>query len=106
MTELISIVVPVYGAENYIEETIQTVLHQTYENWELLLVDDCSKDASVDRIKPFLSDERIRLIKQETNQGQQLQEIVVFWRQRGVFSHFWMRMMSGSQISFWNSTII
>lgn len=69
MTELISIVVPVYGAENYIEETIQTVLHQTYENWELLLVDDCSKDASVDRIKPFLSDERIRLIKQETNQG-------------------------------------
>lgn len=69
MKELISIVVPVYNAGNYIEKTIQQVQAQTYENWELLLVDDCSKDDSVDKIQPFLTDTRIRLIRQEKNQG-------------------------------------
>ena len=41
MMELISIVVPVYQAERFIAETIENVQKQSYENWELLLVDDC-----------------------------------------------------------------
>ncbi len=68
MDELVSIVVPVYNAEKYIEKTIQMVKEQTYTEWELLLVDDCSKDSSVEKIKPFLSD-RIHLIRQEVNGG-------------------------------------
>lgn len=67
--DLISVVVPVYNASHYIEKTIQMVQAQTYTNWELILVDDCSKDDSVHKIEAFLQDERIHLLKQETNQG-------------------------------------
>lgn len=67
---LISIVVPVYQVERFIQETIESVQKQTYENWELLLVDDCSKDKSCALIEEKAAkDERIRLIRQETNQG-------------------------------------
>ncbi len=70
MKDLVSIVVPVYQAERFIAETIEAVQRQTYENWELLLVDDCSKDKSCDVIEKMTKqDERIRLIRQETNQG-------------------------------------
>ena len=43
---LVSIIVPVYNAGNYIEETIRMVEAQTYQDWELLLIDDCSVDNS------------------------------------------------------------
>lgn len=66
--ELISIVVPVYNAEKFIKETIESVQAQTYKEWELLLVDDCSKDSSCEIIES-IDDSRIRLIKQETNKG-------------------------------------
>lgn len=67
---LISIVVPVYQVERFIEETIESVQSQTYENWELLLVDDCSKDRSCVLIeKKAEKDTRIHLIRQNTNQG-------------------------------------
>lgn len=66
--ELISIVVPVYNAEKFISETISSVLNQTISNFELLLVNDCSKDLSAQIIESF-TDSRIRLINQEKNQG-------------------------------------
>ena len=47
MSGLVSIIVPVYQAQDYIEKTISMVKQQTYENWELLLVDDRSVDGSV-----------------------------------------------------------
>lgn len=68
MGELVSIVVPVYNAEKYIEKTIRMVQAQTFTDWELILVDDCSVDESVEKIKPFLSD-KIRLIRKEKNEG-------------------------------------
>ncbi|MBE5876161.1 MAG: glycosyltransferase family 2 protein [Lachnospiraceae bacterium] len=67
---LVSIVVPVYNAERFLEDTVRTVQNQTYQKWELLLVDDCSKDESRTVILQFAQrDDRIRLICQETNQG-------------------------------------
>ena len=53
MDKLVSIIVPVYNAEKFIRETIQTVLNQTYRNWELLLVNDCSTDSSKSIIKEY-----------------------------------------------------
>lgn len=68
--KLISIVVPVYNAERFIEETIQYVQAQTYENWELILVDDCSKDNGCNIIENCMKTEgRIRLLRQEANSG-------------------------------------
>lgn len=68
--KLVSIVVPVYNAEHFIGETIQSVQAQTYKHWELLLVDDCSLDNSCNVIKEMQrADGRIRLIRQEENAG-------------------------------------
>ncbi len=67
---LVSIVVPVYNAERFLKETVQTVQNQTYQKWELLLVDDCSADESrTIALQLMQQDERVRLICQETNQG-------------------------------------
>lgn len=67
---LVSIIVPVYNAEKFIRETIQTVLNQTYKNWELLLVNDCSADSSKNIIEEYeKKDKRIHLIELEQNSG-------------------------------------
>jgi teichuronic acid biosynthesis glycosyltransferase TuaG len=67
---LVSIVVPVYNAARFMDDTIQTVLNQTYQNWELLLVDDCSSDDSVQIIQKYQKkDERIKLFKLSENSG-------------------------------------
>ena len=65
----ISIITPAYNAGKYIVETIESVLAQTYQNWELLIVDDGSIDNTADVIKPFLSDNRIHYLYQ--NNGKQ-----------------------------------
>lgn len=70
--ELISIIVPVYNVEKYIEETMDCVRAQTYSNWELLLVEDGSTDKSAALIEDYMKrtgDERIRLIRQPGNLG-------------------------------------
>lgn len=69
---MVSIIVPVYNAAAFICKTIEMVQAQSYQEWELILVDDCSKDNSVEVIEHYLSrqpDERIRLIKKEKNEG-------------------------------------
>ena len=67
---LISIIMPVYNVENYIEETLKSVQKQTYENWECICVDDASKDESVKKItKIAAKDARIKLIRLNQNSG-------------------------------------
>lgn len=69
---MVSIIVPVYNAASYIEETINSVVGQIYSDWELILVDDCSKDNSREIIKDYIkthSNYRIILIEQKENAG-------------------------------------
>lgn len=66
----VSIITPVYNCEKLISQTIDCVLNQTYEDWELLLVDDCSTDKSAEIIKKYVKkDKRIRYFKLENNSG-------------------------------------
>lgn len=65
--ELLSVVIPSYNHELYIHEAIQSVISQTYQNWELIIVDDGSKDNSLEVIKGF-KDDRIHVIEQ-SNRG-------------------------------------
>lgn len=66
---VISVITASYNYENYISDTIKSVLAQTFSDWELIIVDDASSDNSVNIIKPFLGDNRIKLICNETNKG-------------------------------------
>lgn len=68
MDELVSIITPVYNSEKYISDTIDSVLAQTYTNWEMLIADDCSSDNSAEIINRY-TDSRIKYIKLESNSG-------------------------------------
>jgi len=70
MSELVSIVTPVYNAAEHISDTIKSVQNQTYKNWEWNLVDDGSTDDSIAIIKSFAkNDSRIHLWRNEKNSG-------------------------------------
>ncbi len=69
MSDLVSIIMPSYNTAKYISDSINSVLYQTYKNWELIIVDDCSTDNTDEAVKPFLSDNRIRYLKNEKNSG-------------------------------------
>lgn len=67
---LVSIIIPVYNAESFLEDTIKSIREQTYDNWEAIFVDDCSKDNSINIIKKYQKeDKRIKLIKNKINSG-------------------------------------
>ncbi len=64
MTDLVSIITPMYNSEAYIEETIKSVIHQSYEKWEMLIIDDGSIDNSINIVKGYVErDNRIKLIE-------------------------------------------
>ncbi len=67
---LVSIIMPSYNASRLITESIKSVIVQTYQNWELLIADDCSKDSSVEVIKKIIDkDQRIKLFSLLKNVG-------------------------------------
>ncbi len=65
---LVSIIMPSWNTGNYIAESIESVLNQTYKNWELLIVDDCSTD-NTDSVVASFDDKRIRYFKNKKNSG-------------------------------------
>ena len=69
MAELVSIIMPSYNTASFIAESIQSVQAQSYENWELLIVDDCSTDHTDEVVKPYLADKRINYLKNKKNSG-------------------------------------
>lgn len=87
---LVSIITPSYNRKDFIDEAIDSVLAQTYDNWELIIVDDGSTDGTKDHIRHYLEDERIKYFYQE-NQGQ------------SVARNFALTKAKGSLISFLDS---
>ena len=77
MNPKVSILVPAYNTEKYIAKAIQSVLDQTYQNIEFIVIDDASTDRTVDVVQSF-SDSRVRLFQNESNRG------VSYSRNRGI----------------------
>lgn len=66
----VSIITPVYNGEKYIEETIRSVIAQSYSNWEMLIFNDNSKDNTLNIVKKYVElDNRIKLINSSLNVG-------------------------------------
>ena len=67
---IVSVVMPAYNAERFIEQAINSVLSQTFEDWELIIVDDCSTDATMSIIERLtVGDERVSVVRNEHNSG-------------------------------------
>jgi teichuronic acid biosynthesis glycosyltransferase TuaG len=67
---LISIITPCYNSEQFLKETIESVLAQTYKNWEMIIVDDCSTDEGYNMaLKYAAGDSRIKVCQMEQNSG-------------------------------------
>lgn len=70
MQDFVTIVTPSWNSEKYIEETIRSVQSQTYQNWEMIIVDDCSTDNSVEIVKRIAAeDPRVKIFVQDVNGG-------------------------------------
>lgn len=65
---LVSVIMPSWNTGEFISESIQSVLNQTYQNWELIIVDDCSTD-NTDEVVAAFQDKRIRYLHNEHNSG-------------------------------------
>lgn len=107
MAELISIITPVFNSEGYIAETIESVLAQTYADWEMIIVDDCSTDNSKEIIRKFVKeDKRIHLIEFEENSGTGKARDIALQNAKGRFVAFldsddmWMPEKLEKQIRF------
>lgn len=67
---LVSIITPSFNSEKFITETIRSVQNQTHQNWEMIIVDDCSTDRTMSIIEQFVSnDNRIRSFQLDKNSG-------------------------------------
>ena len=66
---LVSVIMPSYNTAKYISESIQSVIDQTYTDWELLIVDDCSSDNTDKIVEPFLADNRVKYFHNGMNSG-------------------------------------
>ncbi len=85
----VSIITPLYNGDKYILELVNSVLRQTYSNWELIIVDDCSTDMGVDVLSKYLKqDKRIRLIQNDFNSGPALSRNKAIFEAQGEFIAF------------------
>tara|TARA_B110000438_G_scaffold270954_1_gene288469 strand:- start:3227 stop:4015 length:789 start_codon:yes stop_codon:yes gene_type:complete len=87
----VDIILPNYNKEKYLEEAINSVINQTYKNWQLYIIDDNSKDKSIQILEKFSHLEKIKIIKLNKNKGPS------FCRNYG------MRISDGKYISFIDS---
>ncbi len=110
MNELVSIIMPSFQTGSYIDSAIRSVLDQSYENWELIIVDDASTDETDRVVEGFLSDPRIRYFKNENNCGAALSRNRALREARGRWIAFldsddlWLPEKLEKQIAFMQKT--
>lgn len=109
ISNLVSIVTPMYKGAAYIGETIHSVQQQTYPHWEMIIVDDCSPDggAGIAEVKKYADkDERIRLIESPVNRGSSGARNIALHKARGRYVAFldaddiWFPNLLESQLKF------
>lgn len=107
MSELVSIITPTFNAEKYIRDTLQSVLNQSYQNWEMILVDDASTDQTVKIINDFAEkDVRFKLFKLSKNSGNGFARNVALEKATGKYIAFldaddlWFSLKLEKQIQF------
>lgn len=102
---LVSVIMPNYNSEKYVEATVKSVLAQTYKKWELIFVDDCSTDKSLEIVKSF-DDERIKVFQNEKNSGAAVTRNSAIEKAKGSWISFldsddiWLPEKLEKQISF------
>ena len=105
--DLVSIIMPSYNCGRYVEETIRSVQAQTYKNWEIIFVDDCSEDDTIKRISELREqDSRIQLFMNHCNSGAAVSRNAALRNARGRWIAFldsddlWEPTKLEKQISF------
>lgn len=89
MEKLVSIIMPAYNAERFLEAAVGSVLEQTYTNWELLIADDCSQDRTKEIIENFTChDQRIKGVFLPRNSGVAQARNAAIERARGTYIAF------------------
>ena len=68
-TPKISVLIPLYNAENFIAQAIESVLNQTFTDFELIIVDNCSTDRSITIARQYESDKRVKIFQNSENIG-------------------------------------
>ena len=86
----VSILVPIYGTEKYIEKCARSLFEQTYDNIEYIFVNDCTKDASVEILKKTIEDypqrkSQVTIISHNTNRGLAASRLTAFEHSTGAY---------------------
>lgn len=107
MNDKVSVITASYNASRFIEETIKSVLDQTYDNLELIIVDDCSTDNTEEIVKKYMKlDSRVKFYKLEKNSGAAVVRNKALEKAKGRFIAFldsddvWDREKLEKQINF------
>lgn len=105
--EKVSVITPLYNCSDFLEQTIQSVLSQTYKNWEMIMVDDCSKDNSLEIAQRYAAqDSRIKVIQLDKNSGAAVARNTAIEAAKGRFIAFldsddlWLPSKLEQQIDF------
>lgn len=107
---LVSIITPLYNCEKYIGKTIESVQNQTYQNWEMLVVDDCSSDKSCEIVESYVGNDcRVKLLHNPQNSGAAVSRNYALREARGKWIAFldsddiWVPEKLQKQLLFMNS---
>ena len=106
---LVSVIMPTYNCAKFIGETLDSIIAQTYENWEVVIVDDCSRDNTKEIVEAYIAiDKRIKYHCLETNSGAAVARTVAMAMAEGEYMAFcdsddlWVADKLERQLAFMN----